>query len=234
MLEHLGGWLNGIGVALTLLLALPLIALIGGLFGKRSGILAAVLRGGASAADRINSSVASVVIWFALAMALVQFAVVILRYVFGLSFLWLQESVTYFHGALFLLAAGYALKSDAHVRVDIFYREASPKYKAIVNLVGVYLFLIPMCLLAIWMAGPYVAASWAVREGSHEASGIQAVFLLKSLIPAFAALLLIQSYSLSARAALALTGAAAGGATGKQTGAQTGEEADANPGEARG
>ena len=205
MLEIIGNGLNGLGLALAPLLTLPLAALIAAISGRRSRLLAGALRRGAAVADRINASVAGVVIWFALAMALTQFAVVVLRYVFGLSFLWLQESVAYFHGALFLLVAGYALKTDAHVRVDIFYREASPRYRAIVNLLGVYLFLIPMCLLAIWMAGPYVAVSWAVREGSNETSGLPAVFLLKSLIPAFAVLLLIQSFSLAARAVLTLT-----------------------------
>jgi len=68
-------------------------------------------------------------------------------------------------------------------------------------LAGAYLFLFPVCTLAIWMGGPYVAASWAVQEGSNEASGLQAVFLLKSLIPAFAVLMILQGAAAAARAA---------------------------------
>lgn len=139
--------------------------------------------------------------WLVFAMALVQFAVVILRYVFGLNFIAMQESVTYMHGAVFLLAAGYALLTDDHVRVDIFYREAPPRRKALVDLIGVYLFLFPFCLLILWTAAPYVAQAWSVREGSTEQSGIQGVFLLKTLIPMFAVLLAMAGFVAAARAA---------------------------------
>ncbi|MAW80801.1 MAG: C4-dicarboxylate ABC transporter permease [Parvularcula sp.] len=144
------------------------------------------------------------VIWLLLAMALIQFGVVILRYAFGLNYIFMQESITYMHGAVFLLAGGYALLTDDHVRVDIFYREASPRRKAIVDLLGTYLLLIPVCLLLIWTASPYVARSWAVGEGSNESSGIQALFILKSFIPAFAVLLLMAGFVIAARAVATL------------------------------
>ncbi len=136
-----------------------------------------------------------------LAMAAIQFAAVILRYVFGLNFIAMQESVTYLHGAVFLLAGGYALLTDDHVRVDIFYREASPRRKALIDLAGTYLLLLPFCLVALWAAAPYVANSWAVREGSVEQSGIRGVYLLKTLIPLYLTLLLLAGFSAAARAA---------------------------------
>ena len=123
-------------------------------------------------------------------MALVQFAVVVMRYVFGINFIFLQESVTYFHGAVFLLAGGYALLTNDHVRVDILYTAFSARRKALVDFVGVYLFLIPFALTTLFLANDYVAGAWAVREGSAEQSGIQGIYLLKALIPLFAVLLL--------------------------------------------
>lgn len=151
--------------------------------------------------DALTRRAGRAVMWLLLAMALVQFALVVLRYVFGVNFIFMQESVTYMHGAVFLLAAGYALLTDDHVRVDIFYREASARRKALVDLAGTYLFLLPVCLLILWTSSDYVSAAWAVREGSTEQSGIQGVFLLKSLIPAFAALLLAAGFVVASRAA---------------------------------
>lgn len=139
--------------------------------------------------ERITTGAGRAVMWLLLVMALVQFTVVLLRYVFGINSLFMQESITYMHGIVFLIAGGYALLTNDHVRVDIFYREAPPKRKAVIDLMGTYLFLFPICLLILWTASPYVARSWAFFEGSADSSGIQGVFLLKSLIPAFALLL---------------------------------------------
>ena len=144
------------------------------------------------------------VMWLLLAMALIQFGTVVLRYVFGLNYIFMQEAITYMHGAVFLLAGGYALLTDDHVRVDIFYREASPRRKALVDLAGTYLLLFPVCLLLIWTASPYVARSWAVGEGSNESSGIQALFIMKSFIPAFAILMMMAGFILSSRAVATL------------------------------
>ncbi len=144
------------------------------------------------------------VMWLLLVMALIQFGVVVLRYVFGLNYIFMQESITYMHGAVFLLAGGYALLTDDHVRVDIFYREAPPRRKAMIDLAGTYLLLFPVCLLLLWTASPYVARSWLVGEGSNETSGIQALFLLKSAIPAFAILMMMAGFVVASRAAALL------------------------------
>lgn len=145
-----------------------------------------------------------IVMWLLLAMAFVQFAVVILRYVFGINSILMQESITYMHGAVFLLAAGYALMTDDHVRVDILYRGASPRRKALIDFVGTYLFLFPVCLVILATAGDYVGEAWRVGEGSAEQSGIQGVFLLKTLIPAFAVLLAMAGFANAARAGAVL------------------------------
>lgn len=156
----------------------------------------------------ITSTAGRTVMWLLLVMAIVQFMVVVLRYVFGVNFIFMQESITYMHGAVFLLAGGYALIADGHVRVDIFYREAPERRKALVDFLGTYLFLFPICLLLLWTSSPYVGNSWAVREGSTETSGIQAVFLLKSLIPAFAVLLAMAGFTIATKAGAVLRGEA--------------------------
>ncbi len=150
---------------------------------------------------------------FVLAMALIQFTVVVLRYVFGWNSILLQESVTYLHGGIFLLAAGYALLTNDHVRVDIFYGSATPRRRAMIDLFGAYAFLFPFLLLVLAMSAPYVANSWAALEGSTEQSGIQAVFLLKSLIPTFASLLLAAGFVLATDAARIIRETAPGRAT---------------------
>lgn len=154
----------------------------------------------------ITRITARTVMWLLLAMAFIQFGVVVLRYVFGINYIFMQESITYMHGAVFLLAGGYALLTEDHVRVDIFYRGASEKKKALIDFLGTYLLLFPVCLVLLWTASPYVANSWAVGEGSTETSGIQAVFILKSLIPAFAILLAMAGFNIAARAGGVLKG----------------------------
>ncbi|MEM1201132.1 MAG: TRAP transporter small permease subunit [Pseudomonadota bacterium] len=142
--------------------------------------------------DRINRYVGASVRWFALIMVIVQFAVVLLRYVFGVSFVWLNESVMYFHSGLFMLAAGYTLLVDGHVRVDIFFAKASKRLQTLINMVGHVVLLAPAMVVLLIYSWPSVASSWAILEGPISVGGIPASFLLKSLIPAFCILLLIQ------------------------------------------
>ena len=158
--------------------------------------------------DAINDVVGRAVSWLAIVMVLVQFVVVLMRYVFGLGSIVMQESVVYMYAVIFMAGAGYTLLRDGHVRIDIFYRGASRRLKALVNLGGVVIFLIPVSLL-IWIKSfPYVASSWRVLEGSKETSGIPAVFVLKSFILVFAALMLLQGLSLAIRSLLILGDAA--------------------------
>ena len=158
--------------------------------------------------DKLNDKVGRVVAWAALIMVLAQFIVVMLRYVFSINEIMMQESVVYMHAFLFLVGSGYTLLRGGHVRVDIFYRDASPKKKAWVDLFGVFVFLVPVCVL-IWIySWPYIANSWRVLEGSTETSGIQAVFLLKTTILLFAGLMTLQALSMAARSWLVIKGLA--------------------------
>lgn len=156
--------------------------------------------------DALNEHVGRVVSLLALLMVLVQFIVVLQRYVFGIGSIWMQESIVYMHGFLFMLVAGYTLLHNGHVRVDVFYRTMSPRAKAWVDLLGTIFLIWPLCYLIFIVSLPYVEASWAVREGSRETSGIQGVFILKSVILAFVVLLALQSLSLLIHALRILSG----------------------------
>jgi len=133
------------------------------------------------------------VAWLTLLMVLLTFSIVILRYGFNLGWIWLQEIVIYLHVAVFTIAAAWTLQMDGHVRVDIFYTDMPNKKRALVNLLGTALFLIPFCLFVLIISWPYVANSWQLLESSRQAGGLPLVFVLKSLILVLPALLLGQA-----------------------------------------
>lgn len=145
------------------------------------------------ALDRLSATLAGWIRWLALAMVLATLAIVVLRYVFNVGAIPLQESVMYMHGILFLLGIPYGLRQGTHVRVDIVYSKLPAKRQGWVDLVGHVLFLLPVSLFILFTSLPYTRASWAVFEGSAEVGGLPAVFLLKTLIPLTAALMLVQA-----------------------------------------
>lgn len=157
--------------------------------------------------DRFDAWIGRAAAWAVLAMMVVQFAIVVLRSAFGFGSLWLQESLHYLLAILVLLTAGWTLRSDGHVRVDIFYADATARTKAKVDLAGALLLLIPFMAAVIWFSWPYVRRAWTIMEGSREAGGIPLVFLLKSSILLFAALMLLQGLAQAVRAALTLLSA---------------------------
>ena len=134
------------------------------------------------------------VAWLTLLMVLLTFSIVILRYGFNLGWIWLQEIVIYLHVAVFTIAAAWTLQRDGHVRVDIFYTDMPVKRRAMVDLFGTLIFLVPFCLFILIVSTPYVANSWQLLESSREAGGLPLVFLLKSLILVLPALLLGQAF----------------------------------------
>jgi TRAP-type mannitol/chloroaromatic compound transport system permease small subunit len=150
--------------------------------------------------DRISTVIGRGAAALVLVVVLVQFVVVLLRYVFGLGSIWLQETIVYAHAFAFLFAAAWALRLDQHVRVDVFYREARPRARSLVDLLGTLLFLLPMAGLILWLSVPYALNSWAILEKSQETAGLPAVFLLKSAIPLFAGLLFLQAVAEAVRA----------------------------------
>lgn len=142
--------------------------------------------------DRLTDVIGRTIAWLTGLMALVTVTIVVLRYVFDEGAIVLQESVLYMHAFVFMLGIPYALKLDAHVRVDLIYSRVSAKRQALIDLSGHVFFLIPVCIFILVYSQTYVANSWRILEGSPEVSGIPAVFILKSLIPLMAVLLLLQ------------------------------------------
>ena len=160
------------------------------------------------AVDTMNEYLGRAVSWFALFMVLVQFAVVLMRYVFGVGWIWVQESIIYMHAGVFLAAAGYTLLHNGHVRVDIFYGGMGERGRAIVDFIGGFLFLLPMCAMIAWSSFGFVARAWSIFEGSPEGdNGIPGVFLLKSAILLFCAVVALQGLAMMARSVLTLSGA---------------------------
>jgi len=150
--------------------------------------------------DRLNRIIGRAAAWLALAIVLLQFALVVARYVFDLGSIWLTEAVVYGHASLIMLAAAWTLSAGGHVRVDVFYAHASPRTRALVDLAGSALLLLPFTLTLIWLSVPYAARSWAILERSQEIGGLPLVFVLKTLIPVFAVLMALQGVAQAIRA----------------------------------
>lgn len=134
-----------------------------------------------------------------LLMALLTVTVVVLRYAFDMGTLVLQESVMYLHGIAFMLAIPHTLKQGGHVRVDLIYGRLTLRSKALVDLVGHVVLLLPVACFLFWSSLPYVASSWRTLEGSGDIGGIPAIFLLKTIIPMMAVLLFLQGVTECAR-----------------------------------
>ncbi len=154
--------------------------------------------------DSVSAFIGRGVAWLALVIVLLQFALVVARYLFGIGSIWVTESVTYGHAALFLLASAWTLRSGGHVRVDVFYADASPRARAWIDLLGTLLLLLPFALALLWLSVPFAVRSWAILERSQEASGLPLVFVLKSLLPVFALMLALQGIAQAIRSVTAL------------------------------
>ncbi len=154
--------------------------------------------------DQLSELTGRMLAWLSLLMMVVLCMVVVLRYGFEVGSIALQEAVTYLHASIFMLGAAYTLKHDGHVRVDIFYRNFSPRGKAWINSLGGIIFLLPLCAYIFFISWDFVLQSWAIREVSTEPGGIPAVFLLKTLIPIMAINLGLQALAEILRSAMVL------------------------------
>lgn len=142
--------------------------------------------------DGLNHRLGRAVAWVSLLMVLVMVSIVILRYLFQFGAIAMQESIMYMNALIFALGAGYTLKEQGHVRVDILYSRLSSHRRALIDLLGTLLFLLPSMAAIIWLSWDYVGLSWRLREASPESSGLPFVYLLKSAILLLAALLFLQ------------------------------------------
>jgi TRAP-type mannitol/chloroaromatic compound transport system permease small subunit len=153
---------------------------------------------GSSLLDRISTVTGRVTAWLTLFMVVVTFVVVVMRYLFDAGFIWVQESVVWMHAVVFMLGAAYTLGHEEHVRVDVFYRAMSAKRQAWVDLVGVVIFLLPLCVFLAWKSWDFVVQSWSIREASREPGGLPYPFLplLKTVILLMPVTVLLQGLSL--------------------------------------
>ena len=144
--------------------------------------------------NEVNIKVGKIFSWALLFMVLLTSIIVILRYIFNIGFIWMQELVRYLYASVFMVCAAYTLADNEHVRVDIFYSKLKRKNKFIIDAIGSIIFLIPFCLTIIYYSYTYVINSWIQLEGSLEERGLHAVYLLKSLIWVFAIMLFLQGF----------------------------------------
>ncbi len=159
----------------------------------------------ANGIDRGVAAIGRVAMACCLFAVLAEFAVVVMRYGVAVGSIRLQELVTYAHAALFMLGAAWTLQIGGHVRVDIFYTRARPRVRALVDLAGTLIFLLPFVAVLVWLSVPYVGRSWAILERSREASGLPFVYVLKTLIPVFAVLIGLQGIAQAIRAVQVLS-----------------------------
>ncbi|MDT0618893.1 TRAP transporter small permease subunit [Salinisphaera sp. P385] len=157
--------------------------------------------------DAVNNAIGRGVAWLTLVMVLADALVVGLRYGFGIGWTGLQESVTYMHAAVFLLAAAYALNRDDHVRVDIFQRQWSPRRRALVDLLGSLCLLLPVAVVLAALSVDYVTDAWQRLETSAQPGGLPFVYLLKTLILVVAAQLASAALARAGHCWLILRGA---------------------------
>ncbi|CAI8312824.1 MAG: TRAP transporter permease DctQ [Hyphomonadaceae bacterium] len=200
LIDIIGTGLTWLGLALLPFILWPLLVLIlPRLLNRIAGRLI-------KWQDALSDIMIAVAASLAFIIILIQLLSVLLRYVFGLSFSWLTDSIIFSFASIFMLGAAGTLKSDGHVRVDIFRQRFSPKMASLIELLGALLFLVPICLLVIYASAGLVARSWSILEPFNESDGLPVRYLFKTLVPVFAILMINQGLSQATKAALVLRG----------------------------
>ena len=144
--------------------------------------------------DAVNERVGRAVAWLVLAAVVVSTANALFRYALNLSSNAWLEIQWYLFGAVFLLAAGYTLKHDEHVRIDVVSGKLSQRARAWIDVLGTVFFLMPTALLILYLAWPMFVQSYMGHEMSSDAGGLVR-WPVKLLIPAGFALLALQGIS---------------------------------------
>jgi len=156
--------------------------------------------------DRISSLAGRAVSWLTLCMVVITVIIVVMRYVFDAGLIWLQESVIWMHAAVFMVGAAYTLLHEEHVRVDIFYRKMSSRRRALVDLFGVVLFLLPLCGFLAFKSFDFAAMSWSIHEISREPGGLPFPMIpaMKSIVILMPIAVSLQGISLMLRSVAVL------------------------------
>lgn len=152
------------------------------------------------AVDAVSEAAGRVAGLLAVVLVALMFSLVLARYAFSAGSVAAQEGVLWLHASVFLLGLAYALRHDAHVRVDVFSQRWSSRTRAWVEFGGAMALLLPFCAFIVLISLDYVGASWSAREGSRDPGGLPAWYLLKTLLPLSALLLMLQGVALAVRA----------------------------------
>ncbi|MEM7637577.1 MAG: TRAP transporter small permease subunit [Pseudomonadota bacterium] len=168
--------------------------------------LARLAKGLSHILDRMSGAAMALAISAAFLIILIQLTAVLLRYVFGLSFSWLNDSVIFSFAMIFMLGAAATLRDDGHVRVDILRGRFGPRTRAGIELFGAMAFVFPICILILYAGSGLIARSWLDLEPFNESDGLPIQYLFKTLVPLFAILLMGQGLSQALKAALILRG----------------------------
>lgn len=157
--------------------------------------MALALRRFARKIDAFQERFGRAVSWLMLVMVFVVFFDVVTRYAFAYSTVFTQELEWHLFGIIYLLAAGYVMLYDEHIRVDIVYSRWSPRRKAWTDFVLLLVFFFPSCFLVLITTWPFVKNSFLVLEGSPDPGGIPGRWALKSVILIAFTLLVLQGIS---------------------------------------
>jgi len=125
-----------------------------------------------------------------------QITIVILRYLFKIGFIELQDLVTYCFAAFCVLAIPIAFRNDGHVRVDIFREMQSGVAVRRVDLFAIFVFLLPVFTITLWYSLPLVGYSWSILEGSRETGGLPGFFVVTTALPISCMLIILQGLAL--------------------------------------
>jgi TRAP-type mannitol/chloroaromatic compound transport system permease small subunit len=146
----------------------------------------------AGAIDEFIDRVGSAISWLALAVALVMGTNVFLRYGLSVGYIWAQELEWWLLVPLTLIGMSYALRHGEHVRVDVLFASFSDRTKDAINALSALLAMI-FSGLVVWLSIGFVEQSWVIGEGSPNPGGLDALYLIKGMIPLGFALLFLQS-----------------------------------------
>ena len=197
---NLGIALQAIGWVFLPALLLPLIYIFLPNINALQSISKAIIR----TIDSLSFGVGEITKWLLPLLVLVVAFTVFALSIFGQSWTKLFESAEYLHASVIMLGAAATLLASQHVRVDIFHSRMNAKSRALVDFIGYYALLLPVCLIILWNSQSFVSFSWRIFEASSEADGIRGEFLLKTLIPIFAITMIFQGLAIALRAAMCL------------------------------
>jgi len=202
IIANLGTAFQAIGWVFLPALLLPLIYL----FLPNISILQSISKAIIRTIDSLSYGLGEIAKWFLPLLVLTVAFTVFALSIFGQSWTKLFESAEYLHASVIMLGAAATLLAGQHVRVDIFHSRMSAKSRALVDFIGYYALLLPVCLIILWNSQSFVSFSWRIFEASSEADGIRGEFLLKTLIPIFAVMMILQGFAIALRAAMCLSG----------------------------